>query len=266
MKIGIVGATGFIGGSITKALSTSKNEVSIITRDQLKGNDFPKKLDLVINAVGKGMDSSKQINYREMFSANVRVPEILAEQCSENEIILIQISSAVKDNAFRSDDGYAFTKKTADEILGSFVKYSDLKLLTISPHIVFGPKDHSGLVSRIIKAHKNDEPFILNNPETTRDFIFITDFQSAVESVVNNSVSIKSGTTFEIGYGKSFELRKICEIVGNYTKSKNPWTLGHMNQEGSKDLVADTLLMRDTFGWEPHFTIDEAIGLTVEAN
>jgi nucleoside-diphosphate-sugar epimerase len=117
----------------------------------------------------------------------------------------------------------------------------------------YGPKQHinSLLVSAYLKA-KMGVNLGLNNPNISRDFIYVDDVASAINRLTLNSTA---QGVFNIGSGVPTNITLMVSKVYEYFKLD----FKVLKTDQNRSLTADTSRIKEVCGWNPEYTISTGI-------
>jgi nucleoside-diphosphate-sugar epimerase len=110
---------------------------------------------------------------------------------------------------------YAISKAAGENSLRSFAHNTEL--VTIRPFTMYGetmPLDKNALaIGKFIRAWSRDEPLIIHNGgKQVRDFIYVDEAVSAVLLLLDKA---KPFEVYNIGYGHSYSIKEIADIISN---------------------------------------------------
>ena len=111
-QVGVVGATGFIGGNLVNYLSCCADihvEPYLRIRNGLES--FIKRSDIIVHAAGVNRGT-----YEEMVDSNVNFLFKVSELCNKHQKKLIYIGTM-----YNKKDSYGFTKQIAESIVKSHI-------------------------------------------------------------------------------------------------------------------------------------------------
>ena len=138
MKVLVLGASGFIGAHVARALEAAGHEVARGTRaqfdfsrdqDQARWRPRLAGFDAVVNAVGLIRESGAQT----FDAVHIRGPLSLFAACAAEGIAVIQVSALGADEG--APTRFLATKKAADDALLAL----DVPSLVVQPSLVHGP-------------------------------------------------------------------------------------------------------------------------------
>lgn len=152
---------------------------------------------------------------------------------------------------------YAYSKLAAETFCESYHEAFNLPMVIFRPFNVYGPNQKDMLIPTIIRQ-LDSEKIVLKDIEPKRDFVFISDVMSAIISALE--LDISGYEIFNIGNGKSYSVREVCEIIFKLTKKRV--TLLDLKQRRPNeimDCVADITKAKAILGWEPKISLTEGL-------
>lgn len=214
MRVGITGATGFLGARVCALLKDAGYDVVAFGRDVAKANGLKKmgvdfacddlrftnpqvlsheigKLDTIVHAGGL---SSAWGRKKDFYSHNVvgtRNTLELARYCHASRFVFISspsIGFRFRDqldvtDAFRARkpvNHYAWSKAEAEKIV---LNASDLDPIVLRPRGIYGPGDRA-LLPRLVRAAAHGPLPLLRRGRATTNLTFIDDAAQAVLDAV----------------------------------------------------------------------------------
>ena len=191
MKVGITGATGFIGGRLLRRMLADGYEVKCLVRDEAKGKvleklgaeiymgdlsdpdtlkDFPIDCEYIFHIAAFVSDWGKKYDF---YKSNVQATEVLLEACRRHEVkrfIFMSSSTVVWNSSFwkihdlqninetypcpeKHNDNYNSSKYLAEKAVLEFSRNNDLDTVIIRPSNVWGAGD-TVILPRIAQAAK----------------------------------------------------------------------------------------------------------------
>jgi nucleoside-diphosphate-sugar epimerase len=172
-----------------------------------------------------------------------------------------------EDHPLQGQSPYAASKIAADKLAESFYCSFDLPVAIIRPFNTFGPRQSArAIIPTIISQAFAGDTIKLGLLTPVRDFTLVTDTVSAFIKVAESEESI--GQVFNVGTGCGVTISELAEMI---TKMF----------DGPKQIVADqerfrppnseviTLVCNNTkartiLGWEPQYTLEQGLRLTIE--
>ena len=191
MKIGITGATGFIGGRLLRKLLSDGHQVKCLVRDKQKAKtieklgaevyfgdlsnldtlkDFPEGCDYIFHIAALVSDWGKKYDF---FKSNVQATKELLEASKKHSVkrfIFMSSSTVVWNSSFfkihnledinelypcpeKYNDYYNESKSAAEKLVMEYNRTSDLETVVLRPSNVWGAGD-TVILPRIASAAK----------------------------------------------------------------------------------------------------------------
>ena len=191
MKVGITGATGFIGGRLLKRLLSDGHEVKCLVRSRQKGKflerlgaevyigdlsnlesleDFPQDCEYIYHIAALVSEWGKKYDF---YKSNVQATRVLLEASKKRRVkrfIFMSSSTVVWNSSFwkmhnleninelypcpeKYSDSYNESKSHAERLVLSFHRSSELETVVIRPSNVWGAGDMV-ILPRIVDAAK----------------------------------------------------------------------------------------------------------------
>lgn len=228
MTVLVVGASGFLGSQLVRALRNNGRHVvgttrapahpSHITLDLLDGEAIANTLDrvrpsTVVNLAGAGLPRDGR--GPEAAESNVVGSRMLAQAVLECRVrpFLIHAGSALEDASSEVSE-YSLSKAAGTEAVA--VTLHDVGHLIVRIHSVYGPTQPRGrFLSDLIDSLLAGAAFTIQHPERSRDFCFVDDVVGILSRV---SMTNDLTGVHEIGSGVQTSLRraavKVVRILG----------------------------------------------------
>ena len=195
------------------------------------------------------------------FADNGGKRAVFAGTCAEYDWSFKLLSE--KSTPCVSTTPYSTCKNALHSMLSSFSGASDISIAWGRLFFLYGPHEHPArLVSSLVRTLLRDENFECSEGRQVRDFLFIEDAARAFESLLDSAVT----GAVNIGSGKGISIR---DLVGTISKriGKN-----HLIQYGARptnaneppELVADITRLRNEVGWQPQYSLDQSLDLTIK--
>ena len=285
-KIFITGGTGFLGSNIiNKLLNQKKYDVHVLCRNSSKfvrinkknlkkikiyklehanlENIFIKnKFDAVIHcATNYGL---RQQDISEIIQPNLILPMRLLDLCKNYNVKAFLNTDTILN---KNISNYSLSKYHFTEWLKLFSK--EFYCTNIKIEHFFGPKDDdTKFVIYIIKSFLNNSPSIqLTKGIQKRDFVYIDDVVSAINKILNYSLTKKGGfETFEIGSGKNISIKNIVLLIKKLCKNKVTKTeFGKLNMR-KNDALSVSLNLNKIYklNWKPKYNLNSSLEKTIK--
>jgi dTDP-glucose 4,6-dehydratase len=161
---------------------------------------------------------------------------------------------------------YAASKIAADKLAESFHRSFGLRVATIRPFNVFGPRQTMrAVIPTIITQCLSSDVVKIGNLDATRDFTFVADTVRAFLAIGDNSSA--EGRVLNIGTGEEHSVhqvyKQVCRIVGRSPHLQSEAVRIRPATSEVERLVADTSLVRSTVGWAPQHSFEDGLHKTI---
>lgn len=176
---------------------------------------------------------------------------------------LVNVSSLAVHGV--SPDAYGRSKLAAEEYLAGQASSAKMRLTTLRPANVYGPRQHgdgeSAVVATWLGAMVRGEPLFLDGDgRQTRDFLYVDDAVAAMVLAADRA----DGHTLELGMGVETSLVTLLGTMGGTTgwrgrPSRRPARPGDIRRS-----VVDPRPAAGRLGWEARTGLDEGLRLTWE--
>ena len=158
---------------------------------------------------------------------------------------------------------YAATKIAGENLCESYSKTYGLNISILRFFSLYGPNSPKhNVIFNIINQYKNNSIIKMGNLKPKRDFLFIDDAIRAINLINENQ---KGFEIFNIGSGKSFSIKTICNEVEKIMK-KNKRVKIDKNKIRKKDILeirANNNKIKRTHRWKPKITLNEGLRKTI---
>jgi len=163
---------------------------------------------------------------------------------------------------------YAASKAAADHLVLSFYRSFGLPVTIIRPFNTYGPRQSARaviptMITQILSGRKIIK---LGNLKPTRDLNFVTDTVNGFYTVGLHSDTV--GDVFNLGTGKEISIgelaEKIANLVGKDVEVVTDEERVRPEKSEVERLCADATKAREIAGWEPRYTLDEGLKITIE--
>lgn len=152
---------------------------------------------------------------------------------------------------------YAESKLIAEKYCKNYQELFNFPILVLRPFNVYGPDQKNALIPTIKEQIKNNE-IILQDLEPKRDYVYIDDVISVIISALKSD--IKGYEIFNVGFGKSYSVKELLDIIFNLIKKEIPVkNLNQRRQNEIMDCVADITKAKKLLHWEPKISLEEGL-------
>lgn len=304
MKYLVTGGAGFIGSHIVDTLSECGHDVIILDNffsgrkeniSHLKGN---KKIDFVKGSITdpatlKTVCESVDGIFHE--AAIASVARSVNDPVATNEanvtgtlnILVAARDVGVKKVVFASSSSvygdtpalpkkesmcpcpkspYAISKHAGEEYLRIFSELYGLKTLSFRYFNVFGPRqdpksDYAAVIPKFItRILSHERPVIYGDGTQTRDFTYVKD---VAEANLQAMGSMAEGV-YNIAYGQQIDLNSLADLIMNITGIRTTPIYEPPRPGDIHDSLADSSRARDTFGYNPRYTVKTGLQETIQ--
>jgi nucleoside-diphosphate-sugar epimerase len=298
-KVLITGASGFIGGALTRKLVDKKIEVHVLIRqhsDTWRIKNLINSISLhivdlrdlsTLKRVVKDINPNIiyhcathggyhfQTNKSEIIESNFIGTVNLLLACQEIDFdYFVNTGSSseygIKNHALGETDlpvplgDYAVSKVAATLYCQSVRLQRQLPIITLRLFSPYGPWDApSRFIPYVIKSFLQGESPQISSPDSVRDYVYIEDVLDAYLLFLN--ISYLNYDIVNIGSGIQTRLQDVVEIVRFKTKSVGVPLWGSFEQvrKEPKAWKADITLAGDILGWSPKVMIEEGLQDTI---
>jgi nucleoside-diphosphate-sugar epimerase len=292
-QVGLVGANGFIGSNILRALLSAGiqprllygpgarslriyEQASFLTcdlTDKQQLDTWASGLDLVIHAAGPPSVRASFEDPEEYVRVHVQGTTTLLNACQQHGVRrLIYISSAEvygrpeglpvrESHRLQARSPYSAAKIAAEKMIEAYANSLGLMPVILRPFSIYGPDPIPGSLLATILATARRGRVKLADLRPIRDYCYVEDLASAVLcAMLLNSADIE---VFNIGTGRGTSVADLVEIVLHEMNVRVPVLEepAPMRPAESEifELVADASRARTVLGWNPAIQLEEGI-------
>jgi len=156
---------------------------------------------------------------------------------------------------------YASSKLDGERWCMAFDERSGFNVFVLRLFNVYGPRqalsEYSGVMTKFIECVERGRPLVIyGDGSQTRDFVHVTDVESAVLRLVQSD---NAGGVFNIGYGKAVSINDLAKTVMNLSGKDCGITYQPSRDGDIAHSVADTSKARKTFGYSPKVPLEEGL-------
>ena len=270
IRIGVTGASGFIGSHLMTALKGYEKVVtlsrtgSLPTTAQLK--DFASGVELVFHLGGVNRGTDEEILTGNI-TATLRLLEAIRKYGKPSAKMLFASSTQVyrlkktgdkisESTPLQPDSIYGISKKSAEDL----IRISDLPHTVLRLANVYGPgcrPNYNSVVATLCQRARKKLPLQINGKGSQgRDFIYIDDVIQAFLLAGFNGKS-QERKFYNVSSGRITTLKKIINTIKQTEKGIKV----EFNVEGEDKVsyCCDSMRFKRDFGWKPRTSLSQGI-------
>jgi len=282
LRVFVTGNRGFVGTNLIKKL---KNKIHIVPTDQSNHEriDILKRdqlhmledTDVIIHLASKTSVPNSTINPYETYLTNIMGTLNILDFARHNNIRkIINISTYIygkphyipidEKHPVKPHSPYTKSKLIAEKLCEYYTEDYGMDIVSLRPFYIYGPSPNEvSFIPSIIKQIKEDGRVILSNKYTKRDFLFIDDFIDLIYKILSNFP--KGYNAYNVGFGKSYSLEKVVEIIKEILKIDiNVEYNTSIRPNDISDMVADISSLQKLYAWKPEIDIETGLRLTLD--
>lgn len=286
MKIGITGATGFLGGHIIKRLQKDGHtikafvieekpnlpkEVEWVRGDLSTGKGLPEfmeGIDVIIHLAARIVPPDDDMMRDNVIAAHNLVAEALKHPI--NQIVFtssVAVYGRDKKEKFKESDNcypntmYGLTKYLAEKIIQYWSTMTGNPATILRPFNIFGPGNAKGVIYQFYSDIKNTGGVVVyGDGKQERDYLFVEDIVDVFSKVVEQ----KKGGIFNLGNPKKYSVLDILSVFEKVMNKKIKIEFSP-NEQGKVFNVNQNLsLVKEELGWEAKTSFEDGLRKTVE--
>jgi len=270
IRIGVTGASGFIGSHLMTALKGYEKVVtlsrtgSLPTTAQLK--DFASGVELVFHLGGVNRGTDEEILTGNI-TATLRLLEAIRKYGKPSAKMLFASSTQVyrlkktgdkisESTPLQPDSIYGISKKSAEDL----IRISGLPHTVLRLANVYGPgcrPNYNSVVATLCQRARKKLPLQINGKGSQgRDFIYIDDVIQAFLLAGFNGKS-QERKFYNVSSGRITTLKKIINTIKQTEKGIKV----EFNVEGEDKVsyCCDSMRFKRDFGWKPRTSLSQGI-------
>ena len=273
----VTGASGFIGKKLLKALEESGERVIGLTSKDLDVTDIDNwdnlpKAKYIYHLAGKSFVPDSWSIRSKIFETNLIGTRNALHYCKQNGAKLIFASSyvyGVPDSLpinekciAKPNNPYALSKFISEKLCQFSVTYENIEVTALRIFNVYGPgQNNNFLIPTILKQLNMKKEIIVKSIEPKRDFIYVDD---VVNAFLLSQKNLPGFNVFNIGSGKSFSVKNLVSIIQNIKQTKLPLiSMEESRVNEIPDVIADISEAKKKLGWEPKYSLEQGLNLTL---
>lgn len=161
---------------------------------------------------------------------------------------------------------YAASKIGADQLVASFHRSFNLPTVTVRPFNTFGPRQSSrAVIPTIILQCLKGRKVFLGNQHPKRDLSYVSDVVEGFLLAASSTQAI--GKTINLGSGDTLSVYQLARLIAKLTKKKITIETDVQRVRPKESEVeclrAGNLLARELIGWQPRYSLEEGLRLTI---
>ncbi len=176
-----------------------------------------------------------------------------------------------EDHPFQPVSPYGESKAMVEKILGWLSQYRGLRSVALRYFNACGAEPGSGLgeehdpethlIPLLLRAVRTGQPITLFGDDyptadgtCIRDYIHVSDLAEAHILALDHLIAGGESCAFNAGTGVGHSVFEVLRAVERVTGSKVPYTMGPRRAGDAAVLVADSVKLQRTLGWQPRYT------------
>jgi UDP-glucose 4-epimerase len=301
MNFLITGAAGFLGSNLANYLVREGHQVRglddlsagnpealspdvLFTRGDV--NDRPKlwtllqEVDCVYHLAARVSVPESVLYPREYNAVNVGGTVSLMEAMRDvgvRRVVFVSSGAVYGDQGEQplSEDSppnprspYAVSKLAAEFYVRTIGDLWGIETVSLRVFNAYGPgqhipPSHAPVIPNFLRQALRGTPLVLHGDGSqTRDYVFVDDVVSAMIS----AATAPNIDDFVINIGSGYEtsIRDLVRLIMDVTGVKAETILNPRSDPGVSRMCADLRLGREKLGYQPHFSLEQGLRLTVE--
>jgi UDP-glucose 4-epimerase len=265
MRIGVTGASGFIGGHLTNALQALPGiHVSALVRTRKNSpptlkdlKNFVADKDVIYHLAGVNRGSDEDILQGNILGTLHLLLAIKTHGSPQTRIVFAsssQVYQQGKENdlikesrATEPESLYGVSKKTAEDL----IRLSGLDHLILRLSNVYGPgcrPNYNSVIATFCDRTVRGLPLIIDGDgRQGRDFIFIDDVVQAM-ALAGTGKQFKKRAVYNISSGRVSSLR---QVIGNIKRAGENVNVEYQKTEGGYSYGCDSSSFQKNYQWKP---------------
>jgi UDP-glucose 4-epimerase len=276
MRIGVTGASGFIGGHLMNALAELPN-VTVTPLIRKRKNtpptltelkSFVKDKHLIYHLSGVNRGSEEEILCGNILGTLRLLVALKTYGSPETRIVFASSSQVYKhgknalkeSHATEPESLYGVSKKAAEDL----IRLSGLQAIVLRLSNVYGPgcrPDYNSVIATFCDRAVRRLPLRVDgNGKQERDFIYIDDVVRAFLEAGTRTQTTKRAV-YNISSGQVASLR---QVIGNIKRAGVGVDVEYQNGSAGISLGCDPSRFRKVYDWKPKTSLSLGIKHTLE--
>ena len=275
MRIGVTGATGFIGTHLLSAINGQGTVVTLPRREGFPEEQDLKRFvagtDLIFHLGGVNRDTDEKILSGNIISTSRLVESILSYGKPSVRLVFASSAQVYSWTNYRRpiretwkanpETVYGVSKLSAENL----IKNSGIPFVVLRMSNVYGPgcrPNYNSVVPTLCYRAIKGLPLMVNGDgQQCRDFVYIEDIVRAFMIAGFKSV-IGSREIFNVSSGRMISLKQIVKQISNLHKNtKVEFLTNETNSEIS--YCCDSSRFSEKYGWRPRVSLSKGIEQTL---
>jgi nucleoside-diphosphate-sugar epimerase len=294
MKVTILGSNGFLSKAIAKYANKNKWKLDVYGLDEPLGVQYDKFVkcnlmdaeldcsglldsDIVVYAIGAGIQSNLKEGYNLIYSLNVTAPVTICNKLKELEFkgafvtfgSVFEMGETMESHFFTEEEVLASTAPAPSDyvvskrMLSRFVtsyKHDFTHWHFIIPTIYGEGENPKRLIPYTINAIRNGEPLHFTAGDQTRQYVYVGEVPGLLKLAYEKNLS--SGM-YNIQGAETLTVKEIVTLIHKAMRKEVPsdgFGTAERTDVGMKYLALDGDKLRKDIGFEAKIRIVEVIG------
>lgn len=279
-RIGVTGASGFIGKQLVQRLLKEGYNLSVFTRSDvtfpqeinvIKGDLnntkqvdlFLKDVDIVVHLAARQLPPDESFFQENVLATNTLITR--AQKFPIKQLIFLSTMAVYGDQENKkiteSDSAYpntyyGVTKLIAENICHYWQSQSKAKLTILRPYNIYGIGSNKGVIYNMLQSIKRDNSVtIYGDGKQTRNFLYVDDIVNAIMI----SLEKESTGTFNLGSDRTVSLLDLVTIIETITSSKID-IIFKDGEKGKTNGISYSLnSAHEILGWKALVSLEEGL-------
>ena len=275
MRIGVTGASGFIGTHLLPALKKRGTVVTLQRQKGLPGKQDLKRFvadtDLFFHLGGVNRGTNEEILNGNIIATSRLLEAILNGGKSSARLVFASSAQVYSWKNCKApicetrkaypDTVYGISKQSAENL----IKVSGIPFVSLRMSNAYGPgcrPNYNSVVATLCSRAMQGLPLVINGDgQQCRDFVYIDDVVRAFLLAGFKSVA-GSGGIFNVSSGRMVSLKKIVKQIGSlHKKNEVEFLTDKKNPEVS--YCCDSSKFSSKYGWRPRVSLSKGIEQTL---
>ncbi|HRY97921.1 MAG TPA: NAD-dependent epimerase/dehydratase family protein [Bacteroidales bacterium] len=174
-----------------------------------------------------------------------------------------QVLPVDEEHPLAAPHPYALSKQAAEALCRVYAQAGLVPVIIFRPFNVFGPgQDERFLLPSFLKQWSSGT-VRLQDPEPRRDYLYIDDMVNAYMAAIR--LPFQGLEVVNIGSGISYSVREVCSLLSSMMPGEGEVIFsGQIRENEIPETRAAIGKARELLGWQPEFSMEEGLRLTVE--